>query len=119
LAERTTKAAKGIGKAVFAALFIGGGVGHFVATDLYMRIMPPHLPYHRPLVLLSGMFEVALGIILLLPKASRLAAWGLIDLLVAVFPANVFMYQHAERFHLSPMLHLLRLPLQPVLILWA
>src|SRR4051794_13214711 len=113
------KAATWIGKVAFAALFILGGIGHFVATDFYVRIMPPYLPYHRALVLVSGVFEVALGVLLLVPPASRLAAWGLIVLLVAVFPANVFMYQHPERFNVSPTLLLLRLLLQGLLILWA
>jgi uncharacterized membrane protein len=108
-----------LGKWAFAALFVAGGVGHFVKTDVYMKIMPPYLPYHRALVLLSGVFEVALGILLLVPGTSRIAAWGLIALLVAVFPANVSMYQDAEKFGLSPTLLLLRLPLQFVLILWA
>jgi uncharacterized membrane protein len=108
-----------LGKWVFAALFVVGGVGHFIATDIYMKIIPPYLPYHRALVLLSGVFEVALGIMLLVPRTSRLAAWCLIALLVAIFPANVFMSQHPEQFHLSPTLLLLRLPLQGLLILWA
>jgi uncharacterized membrane protein len=108
-----------VGRWAFAALFIAGGVGHFVKTDVYMKIMPPYLPYHRALVLLSGVLEVALGILLLVPTTSRLAAWGLIALLVAVFPANVFMYQHSEKFGISPTLLLLRLPLQGLLIYWA
>lgn len=108
-----------VGKWVFAALFVAGGVGHLVKTDVYMKIMPPYLPYHRALVLLSGVFEVALGILLLVPATSRLAAWGLIALLAAVFPANVFMYQHPERFGISPTLLLLRLPFQGLLIYWA
>ena len=108
-----------VGKWIFAALFVAGGVGHFVATDVYTKIMPPYLPYHRALVLVSGVFEVVLGILLLVPTTSRLAAWGLIALLVAVFPANVFMYQHPEKYGLTPTLLLLRLPLQGVLILWA
>ena len=107
------------GRWLFAALFVAGGVGHFVKTDVYMRIMPPYLPYHRALVLVSGVFEVALGLLLLVPTTSRPAAWGLIALLAAVFPANVFMYQHPEGFGLPPTLLLLRLPLQGVLILWA
>src|SRR5947209_1990503 len=118
----TTERGKGwetVGRWVFAALFVLGGVGHFVATDVYVRIMPPYLPYHRALVLLSGVFEVVLGILLLVPTTSRLAAWGLIALLVAVFPANIFMFQHPERFSLPPTLLLLRLPLQGVLILWG
>ena len=110
---------KVIGRTVFAVLFIVGGVGHFVATDIYMKIMPPYIPYHRAMVLLSGAFEVALGLLLLVPATSRLAAWGLIALLVAIFPANVYMFQHPETFNLSPRLLFLRLPLQGLLILWA
>jgi uncharacterized membrane protein len=110
---------KALGKWVFAGLFIVGGVGHFLATDVYMKIMPPYLPYHRALVLLSGAFEVILGVLLLVPTTSRLAAWGLVALLASVFPANVYMYQHPELFALPPLLLLMRLPLQGVLILWA
>ena len=65
---------KGVGKTVFAALFILGGVGHFLATDVYIKIMPPYLPYHRALVLLSGVFEVALG--LLLEQLLHLGQFG-------------------------------------------
>jgi uncharacterized membrane protein len=107
------------GKSVFAVLFVLAGVGHFVRPDFYLRIMPPYLPLHRPLVLLSGVFEVALGVLLLVPRFSRLAAWGLIALLVAVFPANIYVYQNQQMFPLNPLLHLLRLPMQGVLILWA
>jgi len=110
---------KHAGRWAFAALFITGGIGHFVATDFYLRIMPPYLPYPRALVLLSGLCEVALGVLLLIPGTTRLAAWGLIALLVAVFPANLSMYQHPDRFALPPNLLLLRLPLQGLLILWA
>ena len=108
-----------VGRWAFAALFVAGGVGHFVKTDVYTKIMPPYLPYHRALVLVSGVFEVALGLLLLVPTTSRVAAWGLIALLVAVFPANLFMYEHSEKFGLPPTLLLLRLPLQGLLILWA
>jgi uncharacterized membrane protein len=108
-----------VGKTVFAALFVIGGAGHFVAPDSYMRIMPPYLPYHRPLVLLSGILEIALGVLLLVPRFSRLAAWGLIALLIAVFPANIYLYQHQEIWPLPPLVHLIRLPMQGVLILWA
>jgi uncharacterized membrane protein len=107
------------GKSVFAVLFVLAGVGHFVRPDFYLRIMPPYLPWHRPLVLVSGVFEVALGVLLLVPRFSRLAAWGLIALLVAVFPANIYVYQNQQMFPLNPLLHLLRLPMQGVLILWA
>ena len=104
---------------MFAALFIIGGIGHFVATDFYMKIMPLYLPLHRMLVLSSGVFEIALGVLLLVPRFSRLAAWELIALLIAVFPANIYVYQHQASFPLPPLIHLLRLPMQGVLILWA
>ncbi len=108
-----------LGRWAFTALFVLGGVGHFVKTDIYLKIMPPYLPYHRSLVLLSGVIEIALGILLLVPATSRPAAWGLIALLLAVFPANIYMFQHPGRFPIPPTLLLLRLPLQGVLILWA
>ena len=107
------------GKWTFASLFLASGVGHFVATDVYLKIMPPYLPWPRALVLLSGAFEVALGTLLLVPRTSRLAAWGIVALLIAVFPANVSMFQHAAEFDISPTLLLARLPMQGLLILWA
>jgi uncharacterized membrane protein len=108
-----------VGKCVFAALFVVGGVGHFVATEFYVKMMPPYLPLHRTLVLLSGIIEIILGILLLVPRTSRFAAWGLIALLIAVFPANIHVYRHQETFPLPWFVHLLRLPMQGVLILWA
>ena len=111
--------AASIGKWILAALFIAGGIGHFVAPDYYMRIMPPYLPFHRPLVLISGAIELILGVLLLIPRYSRFAAWGLIALLIAIFPANIYLFQHQEILPAPPILHLLRLPLQGVLILWA
>jgi uncharacterized membrane protein len=108
-----------VGKGVFGVLFMAAGVMHFVAPGFYMKIMPPYLPYPRTLVLLSGGFEILLGVFLLIPLTSRWAAWGLIALLIAVFPANLHMYQHAEEFRISPLLLFLRLPLQGLLILWA
>lgn len=108
-----------VGKRVFAALFIIAGVGHFVATDFFLKIMPPYLPFHLTLVLVSGVIEIIPGILLLVPSYPRLAAWGIIALLIAVFPANIHVYQHQELFPLPWFVHLLRLPLQGVHILWA
>ena len=115
----TRRIGREAGRWLFGAFFVVGGVRHFFATEFYLKIMPPYLPYPRTLVLASGVFEVVLGLLLLVPATSRLAAWGLIALLVAVFPANLFMFQHAERFAVPPALLLLRLPLQGLLILWA
>jgi uncharacterized membrane protein len=107
------------GKVTFAALFIIAGIGHFVATDFYLKIMPPYVPLHFTLVLVSGVIEIILGIVLLVPRYSKVAAWGIIALFIAVFPANIHVYQHQEMFPLPWIVHLLRLPLQGVLILWA
>jgi uncharacterized membrane protein len=113
------RAWKSAGKWAFAVLFILAGVGHFVATDAFATIMPPYLPAHRTLVLASGAIEIALGVLLLAPKTAKFAAWGLVALLVAVFPANLHLYRHQELLPLPPIVHLLRLPLQGLLILWA
>jgi uncharacterized membrane protein len=107
------------GKWLFGVLFVLAGVNHFRAPDIYLKIMPPYLPFHRPFVLISGVFEIALGALLLVPQVSWLAAWGLIALLIAIFPANIYLYQHQEILPGPPLLHLLRLPLQGVLIWWA
>jgi uncharacterized membrane protein len=106
-------------KYLLAIFMIGAGTMHFVRTDFYVKIMPPYLPLHRELVYLSGVIEIALAVSLLIPRLSRLAAWGIIALLIAVFPANIYVYQHQELIPGSPMLHLLRLPLQGVFVLWA
>jgi uncharacterized membrane protein len=110
-----------VGKWLFAAIFVASGIGHFVATDTYMKIMPPYVPWHRTLVLVSGVFDVVLGVCLLVPKTERVAAWGLVVLLIAVFPANIYLFQHPEitPWWIPPIAHLLRLPLQAVLIFWA
>jgi uncharacterized membrane protein len=107
------------GKWVFAVLFIVAGILHFVRPEFYLKIMPPYLPWHRELVFVSGVIEMILGVLLLIPATSAIAAWGLIALLIAIFPANIHAYLHQELIAAPPWLHLLRLPLQGVLILWA
>jgi uncharacterized membrane protein len=106
-------------KVLLAVFMVGAGTTHFVNPDFFLKIMPPYLPWHLPLVYLSGVFEIALGVLLLVPRFSRLAAWGIIALLIAVFPANIYLYRHQELLPASPLVHLLRLPLQAVFILWA
>jgi uncharacterized membrane protein len=101
-----------------ALLFIGAGVLHFLHPEPYLRIVPPALPAPRLLVLLSGVAEVAGGLGLLLPATRRWAAWGLLALLVAVLPANVYMVGLAGELHIPAWALWARLPLQP-LLLWA
>ncbi len=92
---------------------------HFVRPDVFVKIVPPYLPWHLQLVHLSGICEATLGVLLFVPNFSRLAAWGVIALLIAVFPANIYVYQHQDLLPASPVVHLLRLPLQAVFIVWA
>jgi uncharacterized membrane protein len=109
-----------LSKYALGLLFILGGVYHFVNPSLYVRMMPSYLPWHLFLVYLSGFFEAGLGLLLLVPRYTRLAAWGLIALLVAVFPANVQMALNPQLFpDLPPVALWLRLPLQAVFIVWA
>ncbi|MBX9624727.1 MAG: DoxX family protein [Gemmataceae bacterium] len=105
---------------LLGGLMIAAGVNHFVDPDFYVRIMPPYLPWHRELVLVSGVFEVVLGLLVLEPRTRRLAGWGLIALFVAVFPANVHMAMNPELYpEAPPAVWYARLPLQGVFILWA
>jgi uncharacterized membrane protein len=109
-----------IGLVLLAALFVAAGVAHFTRAEFYEKAMPDYLPAHAELVAISGVFEILGGLGILLPRTRRAAAWGLIALLVAVFPANLHMALNAERFPNIPEWALwVRLPLQIPLILWA
>lgn len=98
---------------------MSAGLNHFLRPQLYVSIMPPYLPWHLSLVYVSGGLEVLLGALLLVPATQTLAAWGLTALLIAVFPANLYMAQNAAAFGIAPVLLWLRLPLQVALIAWA
>ena len=107
-------------KYILALFFVLAGLNHFRNPDFYVKIMPPYLPWHLFLIYLSGFFEIALGVLLLIPRQQYIAAWGLIALLVAVFPANIHMAVHTELYPaISPAMLWARLPLQGVLIAWA
>src|SRR5579871_3429178 len=80
-----------IGLWIMAALYVIAGIAHFLLVPVYASIIPDFFPAHRTLVLISGAAEIAGGIGVLLPQTRRVAAWGIIALLVAVSPANVHM----------------------------
>jgi uncharacterized membrane protein len=105
---------------LLALFMLVGGLNHFLNPEFYLRMMPPYILAPTFMVALSGMAEIALGIALLLPRMRVLAAWGIIALLIAVFPANIHMYQHRDQWPEIPgVVLLLRLPLQLVFIGWA
>jgi len=105
---------------VLGVLFILAGANHLRNPALYVAIMPPYLPWHLALVYISGAAQITLGALLLWRRWSAVAAWGLIALLAAIFPANLHMALHPERYRSVPEFALwLRLPLQGVLMLWA
>ncbi|UHG90689.1 DoxX family protein [Spirosoma oryzicola] len=102
-----------------AFVYIAAGINHFISPKMYLSIMPPYIPAHNLMVVLSGIAEVILGVGLLFPATRSLSAWGLILLLIAVFPANLYMAT-SSRFRKFPAwLRWARLPLQGVLIWWA
>ena len=102
-----------------ALLFVAAGVWHFVHPATYLAIMPPQLPQPRALVYLSGVFEILGGLGLLPARTRRLAGWGLLALLLAVFPANVYMALIHERLGISGWVAWGRLPLQLPLMVWV
>jgi uncharacterized membrane protein len=108
-------------RAMLAAFFIGSGVNHFVSPRFYRAIVPPRLQHEAKRVVdVSGVAEVVGGIGVLLPSTRRAAGLGLIALLAAVFPANLYMARTPERFHRIPRWALYaRLPLQPLMMWWA
>jgi uncharacterized membrane protein len=112
---------KNVFRMLLAAFMVTAGTLHFADPAPFVKIVPDYLPCPRALVFISGFFEILGGVGLLIPRVSRLAAWGLIALFVAVFPANIHMAIHQLPFGdaVYPIGNWLRLPFQGVLIAWA
>jgi uncharacterized membrane protein len=107
---------------VMATFYVLGGLNHLINPAFYLAIIPPDLPNPEWINLLSGLAEIVLGVYLLEPRTRVYAAWGIIALLIAVFPANLY----AFNLNLGPdgpgtggNSHYFRLPFQAVFILWA
>jgi uncharacterized membrane protein len=104
--------------------YVAAGVAHFALTRNYEAVVPGWIPAHREMVLLSGVFEVLGGMGVMLPDrfagTRRAAAWGIVCLLIAVWPVHFWMLQHPELYpRVSRWALWVRLPLQIPLILWA
>ena len=109
-------------RVLLAIFMIVAGTLHWVTPDPFVKIVPSFLPYSLALVYISGVFEILGGIGLLVPPVSQAAAWGLIVLFIAVFPANINMAVNQIQMDGIPDSDLLRwgrLPFQAVLIAWA
>lgn len=104
-----------------SAFFVGMGILHFVAPAPFEAIMPPYVPFPHEMVLISGVFELGLGLAVLPERSRRWAGYGLVLLLLAVFPANIHMALHEVPIESPPPRWLVwaRLPLQGVMIAWA
>lgn len=106
---------------VLAVFFVAAGANHFRTPEIYLGMMPPWLPWPTALNAIAGAAEMLGGVGLLGPRTRRLAGWGLIALLVAIFPANVHMALEGRMpgTNFSPLTLWLRLPFQAVFIAWV
>jgi uncharacterized membrane protein len=108
-----------VGLYLMAAFFIYAGINHFRTERFFLKMMPPYLPAHKELVLISGVAEIIVGGLLLIPVTRVWGAWSAIALLIAVFPANVFMATSGKFPKIPAWFLWARLPLQGLLIWWA
>ena len=101
-------------------LYIIVGIKHFVDVEYFVSIIPNYISWKKEAVFISGFFEILLGILLLFHKTRKLAAWGIIMLLIAVFPANIYLYvseNPREILNISKIDALIRIPFQIPLII--
>lgn len=103
-----------------SAVYFFAGINHFWHPVMYLKIMPSWLGYHELLVVVSGVFEILFALLLLPAKTRRFAAWGIILLLIAVFPANIqMMLNYLNENNSGLWIAIIRLPVQLLLIWWA
>ncbi|MEC7850725.1 MAG: DoxX family protein [Bacteroidota bacterium] len=98
------------------------GIKHFIDPNFFLAIVPPYLPYHLELVYISGLFEILFGVMILFPKYRYWGSVGLILLLIAVFPANIYLFQSVEAqkaIGATQEIATWRLPIQGIFILVA
>ena len=101
----------------FSSFFITVGIDHFINPDFYLAIMPPMLPLHLEAVYISGFFEILGGLGLLLSRFRKISGWGLLALLIAVYPANIYLaLTNGAALNTTPLIAWGRLPFQFVFI---
>lgn len=104
---------------LFGPFFIFAGLMHFVIPRTYESIVPDWLPARRAVVYASGVAEIAGGAAIMHERTRRAGAHFSIATLLAVFPANLHMALHPERFPVPRAALYLRLPIQLLLVAWA
>lgn len=105
---------------LISGIYLFAGLTHFLFPGIYLKVVPEYLPWHGPIVYLSGAIEIVLGVALLIPAVRSLAAVGVIMLLIAVLPVHVEQFRRKEaRLGLPLWVVILRQPLQLLLIWWA
>lgn len=104
---------------IMAAFYIYAGVSHFRNPKFFLKITPPYIPKPELVNIIVGVIEIALGILVLIPDTRSWAAWGIIALLIAVFPANWYHHQKAKKKGKHVRATLIRLPIQLLLIYLA
>ena len=107
---------------IISLLYVTVGIKHFTNTDFFVTIVPPIINWKKEVVLISGFIEVILGVLLLFNHTRKFAAWGIILLLIIVFPANIYLYISEfarEKLSISKDQALLRMPFQIPLIILA
>ena len=102
-------------------LYVLAGLNHFRVPEFYLRLMPPYIPEHQLMILLSGIAEFTLGILLLFKRTRKLASWGIIAMLLVFFSVHIYMLQerHTVFADVPEVILWIRIPLQFVLIYWA
>jgi|TARA_B100000902_G_scaffold22218_1_gene26796 uncharacterized membrane protein len=102
-------------------LYIIIGIKHFITTEIFVSIIPPFLPLKEEIVFISGLIEIILGLCLLSNKTRKIGALGIIFLLIAVFPANIYLYLSdtpRDILQITKQQALIRMPFQiPLIIL--
>jgi len=106
----------------FVLFYIVAGANHFLMTAFYLELIPDYVgrDYHKPIVYISGLIEIALAILTVFRTTRKWACIGIIIMLIAIFPANIYHFQsNLDQRNLTTIVTALRLPVQIVLIMWA
>ena len=105
---------------IMGLLYVVAGMNHFHKPKMYVRIMPPYIPAHNSMVMLTGIAEMILGFMVMNKNTQVVAAWGILIMLLFYIPIHIYMLQNKKAAMKIPKwILILRIPLQLALIYWA